>query len=50
MRNKKEEWIWQANNKKREDQNCELSRLDIQKKLDIIVRSFFKCHIWIDFV
>lgn len=49
MRNKKEEWIWQANNKNRECQNCEFSRLYI-KKLDIIVRSFFECHILIDFV
>lgn len=35
---------------KREDQNCEFIRLDIQKKLDIIVRSFFWCYIFMDFV
>lgn len=32
MRNKKEERILQTNNKKRESQNFEFSRLDIQKK------------------
>lgn len=35
---------------KREDQNCEFIRLDMQKKLDIVVRSFFECYILLDFV
>jgi len=38
-----------------EQQKQRMSKLRIQpiryiKKLDIIVRSFFECHIWIDFV
>lgn len=50
MRNKKEEWIWQANNKKQRMPKLRIQPIRYIKKLDIIVRSFFECHIWIDFV